>query len=443
MITWDLLAILLLAGTGAFLLLGGWLAAVESASLTANREVLRTLEASGDPDAADALRMLANARRILAGSFMGSLVALLASAGLLRTALTILLPRILNTVDLPPALWWLSSSALWTVLLLVPAYLFFGELLPRQWCRRRPDSFLRLSSGPMRWVLALWLPIADSYTRLLSRALRAIGLQGGLEPVRLTREDLRDLVEDASEDEAESSLPGTPRGMIRSILSLQQTLVREVMRPIGQVVAIRLGDMTPRQVIEFARRHSFTRYPVYRERMIDLIGYINIYDLLAGDLEGTRLEDFLHEPLFLPETARADTLLHEFMRQKTQCAIAFDEHGSASGWVTREDVLEEIVGDLDVEGDPAMRRIRQEAEGIYLVDPGLDVDDLNRLLDVSMDKLHCETVGGYVYSVLGRVPLPGERIYLRRWILEVVEIDHHIIRSLRLFRRPERLPDPE
>jgi len=435
------LVVLLLLGTAALIALAGWLAAVETASLTANRQMLRTLEASGDPDAADALHLLTNTRRILAGSLLGTLLALLASAGLLKMALSIVLPRLLESITLPSDLWWLASSSLWTALLLAPAYLLLAELLPRQWCRHRPDAFLRLSAGPLRWILTGWMPAAERLARLLGRLLRLIGLQGGLEPIRLTREDLRDLVEESVEPDLPSS-PGTQRGMIRSILSLEQTLVREVMRPIGQVVAIRLGEMTPPQVIVLARRHNYTRFPVYRERMIDLIGYINVYDLLAeDDLEGMRLEDFLHEALFIPETARVDTLLNEFIRQKTQSAIVFDEHGTCSGWVTREDILEEIVGDLDIEGDPALLRIEKQAEGVYVVDPELDIDDLNRLLDISMEKLHSETVGGFVYSVLGRVPSPGERIYLRRWILEVGETDHHIIRSIRMLRRPERLPE--
>jgi len=231
--------------------------------------------------------------------------------------------------------------------------------------------------------------------------------------------------------------------MIRSILLLSGTLVREVMRPIGEVVAIRLGEMTPRQMIEFARRHKLTRFPVYRERMIDLIGYINIYDLLVENPEGKTLEEYLQEALFVPETARVDILLQEFLRRKTQCAIVFDEHGSCSGWVTREDLLKQIVGDLDAEGDPALQQLQEEAAGVYRVDPRMDLDDLNRLLDISLEKIHCDTVGGYIYSVLGRVPARGERIYLRRWILEVVEVEGHILGSIRLIRRPQILPRQE
>ncbi len=422
--------------------LSGVLSALESASLTANRQVLRTLEAAGDPSASEALAMLANTRRILAGSLTGTLFAPILAAGLLKMLLAQVLPRVFVADTLPPGLWWVASSTLWTFLLLPPLFLVLSEWLPRQWSRQHPDSFLRISAMKVRWLAAWWFPVAEFLARLLSFGLRRIGLQGGLEPVRLTRQDLRDLLEEPTEV-AEAASPGTQRGMIRSILSLGGTLAREVMIPLGQVMAIRLGEMSPTQALAFARRHRYTRYPVYRERMIDLIGFINIYDLLSEDLENARLEDFIHEALFMPETARVDVLLHEFIRHKTQCAIVFDEHGTCSGWVTREDVLEEIVGDLDIEGDPALLRIRKEDDGIFSLDPEMDIDDLNRLLDISLEKLHSDTVGGYVYSVLGRVPLPGERIYLRRWILEVVEMDRHIIRSLRLLRRPEKLSAPE
>jgi putative hemolysin len=436
---WMLVAAGLLAAVGVLMVLNALFSALETATLTINRQTLRSQEAAGNTRATVALQLFAQPSRILSGALLGKFITLLLAAGFLKTALRYWLPLVLSPWQLAPQLWWLSSSSLWTFLLLTPVFLVCGEMIPRQWCRTRPNAVLRLSSPIPARLISAWLIPAGWISRGLSRMFGALGLRGWLEPAGLTREDLRAYVE-ASEETPPASAPGHQRRMIRSILSLNTTLVREVMRPLGKVVAIRLGEMTPAQMLDFARRHSYTRFPVYRERMIDLLGFVNIYDLLSEDLEGKRLEEYLQDALFVPETATVATLLHEFFRQKTQCAIVFDEHGSCSGWVTREDVLEQIVGDLDSESDPAMRLVQKEADGVLQVDPRLDLDDLARLYDIVLEKIHCETVGGYVYSVLGRVPYPGERIYLRRWILEVIEVDRHIIRSVRFIRRPTTLP---
>lgn len=440
---WMLVVMVLLLAVGMLMALNALFSALETATLTINRQTLRSQESSGDSRAAEALRLFAQPSRILSGALLGKFITLLLAAGFLKTALRYWLPLMLPASGLPPQLWWLSSSSFWTFVLLVPVFLVCGELIPRQWCRSRPNAVLRLASPLPARLISAWLIPVGWISRGLSRMFGALGLHGWLEPAGLTREDLRAFVE-ASEDAPVASAPGHQRRMIRSILSLNATLVREVMRPLGKVVAIRLGEMTPARMLDFARQHSYTRFPVYRERMIDLLGFVNIYDLLSEDLEGKQLEEYLQDSLFVPETATVATLLHEFIRHKTQCAVVFDEHGSCSGWVTREDVLEQIVGDLDSESDPAMKLVEKEADGILRVDPRLDLDDLARLYDIALEKIHCETVGGYVYSVLGRVPYPGERIYLRRWILEVHEVDRHIIRLVRFIRRPTTLPsEPE
>ncbi|GEM_PF-453032 len=423
----------------------GLFTALEAALLGVNRQALHDREEEGDSRAAAALALFARPRRILGASLVTNLLALLLAAGLVQMWFEMDSPLKTWRESLPDSIAWLLGPVFWAVVILTPLFLLVAEIIPRRWSRAHAQGSLWVGNRFIHPLVRRWLLVAGALIQPLSALFRRMGLAGALEPVRLTREDLQALVEfsPSHKPSAAAAAPESQRGMIQSILAMGETLVREVMRPLGEVVAIRLGEMTPEQMIEFARRHPYTRYPVYRERMIDLIGYINVYDLVSEDLEGRRLEEFLHDALYVPETARLDTLLEEFIRQKTQCAIVFDEHGTCSGWVTREDMFEVILGDLNVEGDPGLLHIRQENESNWLVDPRIDLDHLNRLFDISLEKIHCETLGGYVYSVLGRVPVPGERIELRRWTIEVVEMDHHIIRCIRLFRRPETLPHPE
>lgn len=427
------------------LLFAALFSALETAALSANRHLIRARAEEGDPAATRALRLLANTHGVVAASVAGILISLLLSVGMFHTFFIDTRDWILAQKVLPGSLAFLASPSLWTLIILPPIFLIASEFIPRRWCRNRPDALLAMLRGPLYPVISWWVSSTGWLARVIAFVLNLVGLRGGLEPLRITREDLHALVAEPDSAGPEStqladSVDTARRRMIRSILSIRDTLVREVMRPIGEVVAVRIGDMTPRQLLDFSRALPYTRYPVYRDRLIDFIGWINLYDVLSDDTEGKRIEEYLREALFVPETAPVDMLLREFVRQKTQCAIVFDEHGTCSGWVTREDVLNQIVGNMTATGDPALALVRQTGPDTFEVDPRIDVDDLNRVLDVHMEKNHCETVRGFIYARLGRVPQSGERIVLRNYLLEVAELDRHVVRKVILHRRPVEAP---
>ncbi|MEQ8820782.1 MAG: transporter associated domain-containing protein [Sumerlaeia bacterium] len=253
-----------------------------------------------------------------------------------------------------------------------------------------------------------------------------------VETVAAVEEDTRKNNGNGSPNEERSEVD-----MIRAIQRLDDTLVREVMRPINQVTAIRLKDYDVPSLLSLARRTGFTRIPCYEDQITNLRGYINIYDILEeGEDNVGSLRELITEPLFVPEVARVDRLLNEMITRKQQTAIVFDEFGGTSGWVTREDILEEIVGEIEDEYDKPRRKLRPTGSG-YLVDPAVDLDDLLDEIGIDLPKRNCDTIAGYVYNRLGRSPHRGETLEAGDWIIEVTAVVNHRIRRIKISPIPQ------
>ncbi len=223
----------------------------------------------------------------------------------------------------------------------------------------------------------------------------------------------------------------TEHDMIRAIQRLDRTFVREIMRPINQVTAIRLRDYNPRLFLQLSRRTGFTRIPCYRDQITNLIGFINVYDILDADETPHSLEAIVTKPLFVPEVARVNNILSEMIAKRQHVAIVFDEFGGTSGWLSREDIFEEIIGDVEDEYERPRQMILEVKNG-FLVDPSTDLDDLRDEIGLALPKTNCDTLAGYVYNRLGRVPRRGETIEEKGWRIRVAGMDNHRIRKLRL-----------
>lgn len=228
-----------------------------------------------------------------------------------------------------------------------------------------------------------------------------------------------------------SNLQRSEQQMIHGIQRLDQTLVREIMKPINQVTAIRLQDFTPERFLELCRVAGYTRIPCYYDQVTNLIGYINVYDVLELEEMPESLETLITKPLFVPEVAHVDNVLQLMMNSKKQVAIIFDEFGGTSGWLSREDIVEEIVGEVEDEFERPKTLIQAKGE-VYLVDPLLDLDDLEEQLGLSINRENCDTLGGYIYYVLGRSPRRGEELEIDDWKIRVTAMDDFRIRKLSL-----------
>jgi len=238
--------------------------------------------------------------------------------------------------------------------------------------------------------------------------------------------------------EGETSLAGEEeRRLLRAIVGFGERLVREVMTPRPDVVAIP-AEATIDDLRALVREEQYSRIPVYKENLDNIVGIVFTKDLLqiqGTDAEaGQGITRLARAPYFVPETKRVPELLKEFQRKQVQLAIVVDEYGGTAGLVTFEDLLEEIVGEIRDEYDVETEPIVEETDGVYLFGGGVHIDDVAARLQVDIEGEGFETVGGYLLTHLGRVPAVGETLEIDGLQVEVLEAERRRINRVRIRR---------
>jgi putative hemolysin len=305
--------------------------------------------------------------------------------------------------------------------------------------------FLIVSKDPER-VLEFLLP---SF-RVISRPLEPItyGLlhllnhQGKerLVPVSVNRDDVNDDGEVIAATAADSEDPTTghqeERKLLKSIVDFGHTLVREVMTPRPDVVAIR-ADATLDDLRELFREQEYSRVPVFKDNLDNILGLVYIKDLilLGGQPQGDQpITSILRPAHIVPETKLVSELLREFQKQRIQTAIVVDEYGGTAGLVTLEDLVEEIVGEIRDEYDVEAEPVLDEGNGSFVFSGAADVDEIAERLHVPIEREGFETVGGFLLSHLGRVPAVGERFDIDGLHVDVIDTERRRVRKVRISR---------
>jgi putative hemolysin len=240
--------------------------------------------------------------------------------------------------------------------------------------------------------------------------------------------------------EQEGLIEGDERRLIQSIVEFGDTLVREVMTPRPDIVAIP-AEATLGELRALLREQTYSRIPVFKESLDNVLGIVFVKDLvqLTG-AEERAIPTLMRPAHFVPETKPVADLLKEFQRQQVQIAIVVDEYGGTAGLVSLEDLLEEIVGEIRDEYDEESEPITDEGGGVFVVSGKVDIDELGDCLGVAIAREGFETVGGYLLARLGRVPAVGEVLDVDDLSIEVLEAERRRVNKVRL-RKREAVPD--
>ena len=242
-------------------------------------------------------------------------------------------------------------------------------------------------------------------------------------------------------DAAEAVQEGQARELLRNLADFRETMVREVMTPRPDIVAIE-HTATIEQLYRVFREQQYSRIPVFKDTLDNVQGFVHIKDLIqrgpALNMQApvTPITPFIRPAHFVPETKRVPDLLREFQRKRLQSAIVVDEYGGTAGLVTVEDLLEEIVGEIRDEYDVEVERIVDEGNGKFLFSGSVHVEEMANLMRVPIEGHGFETVGGYLLSRLGRVPRVGEHLEVEGLDAEILETQQRRITRARLSRLP-------
>jgi CBS domain containing-hemolysin-like protein len=376
------------------------------------------------------LRLLAerSARPGALGEYLDDPVLLFAPVRLLLAIVTAV-----ETVLLARGIGLYGPQPLTMVFLSVGAFIAIVlVVLPRLLVIGDPERVLDLLLPSFRPIARLLGPIANWTARAVptKKNTPAADLEAQqVEPGAVTRAYL----DTAGE---EGLIEGEERRLLQSIVDFGDTLVREIMTPRPDIVAIR-DDSTIADLVSRFREQEYSRFPVYKESLDNIVGFVFVKDLVALQQrdDNRPITPLLRPAVIVPESKRVPELLKQFQRQQTQIAIVVDEYGGTAGLVTIEDMLEEIVGEIRDEYDVESEPVVDEGGGRFLFNGKVDIDEVGQRLNVQIEREGFETVGGYLMTRLGRVPGVGEQMDIDGLHVEVLDVDRRRIGKVRMTRR--------
>ena len=252
---------------------------------------------------------------------------------------------------------------------------------------------------------------------------------------KMTEDELKSWVEN---DQTEGGLELEERQMIYSIFQFGDTLAREIMVPRTDVLVLDVNT-TMKQAVDAFVQSGHSRVPVYENQIDNVIGLLYAKDLLLSMQNGTEesMRDLLRPTYFVPDSKKADALLTEMQAGRIHLAVVVDEYGGMAGIVTLEDIIEEIIGEIQDEYDASEELPMQKVgEGEYLFRGRIDLDDFNEVMGSHLPKIESDTLGGYLYDQLGRIPHSGESLETSGLLLTIEQVTGRRIRRVRARRIP-------
>jgi putative hemolysin len=305
------------------------------------------------------------------------------------------------------------------------------HLVPMAIVRANPERVLEAVLPVFHPLAQLLSPLTLALVRLgAGRRERDVAIgqaaDGSALPVASTPEAP---AEDGTISEAEG------RELLQSVVDFTETIVREVMTPRPDMVAVSVTASLA-DVRGVFREEQYSRMPVYRENLDNVVGVVFVKDLVAlPPTAEPRLTTLMRAAYFVPESKRVSELLKDMQRRQAQMAIVLDEYGGTAGLVTVEDLLEEIVGEIRDEYDVESETVSDEGSGSFVFSGKVSVDEVRDRLGITIEREGFETVGGYLLSHLGRMPYVGETFEAGELAVEVLEVERRRITKVRVRRR--------
>ena len=403
-------------------LASAFFSASETALVSVGRVRARTLLDRKLRGSADVVALVDDKSHVLTSILTGNTIALLAADSLATTI----------AYDMG-----LVQPALWSTFVMAVILLLFGEIIPKTLAAGNGDRWLLVLSPSLRIVAVVIGPISNAFTFVANGILRIFGIRV-VHQIYVTEEDIRSLVDVGAEQRV---IEEEEREMIHSVIEFGDTIVREVMTPRPEIVAVSIDD-SPRRALDVVIADGYSKLPVYQESKDDVVGIVHDRELLIalanGTLAQTSLRSLMRPASHVPETKKIAELLREMQREKFSMSIVVDEYGGTAGLVTMEDLLEEIVGEIrDEHDEDEQEPIHVVSDEEAVVEAGTNIEDVNDKLGTTIPSEDFETIGGYVVGLFGRLPREGEEIVADRHTrLKVERTRGRRILSVRIFISP-------
>jgi CBS domain containing-hemolysin-like protein len=410
-----------LLGVAVLIVLNAFFVAAEYGLVTARRTKIIELHHQGNRRARDVLRITSSPPQFIAAMQLGVTLTSLGIGALGEQALSRAFENYMATI----------VAVLVAYLILTFVHVVIGELVPKGIALGHSEGTALAVAVPVRVFFTVFGPLVWVLRKSTEVVLRAFGLEEpGAESEAMSEAELRMLLSRSSES---GEIEQEERGMIEKVFDFADKDAADVMVPRPEVVALSI-DLPPEEALRAVVDSPYTRYPVYRESLDNVIGILHVRDLFAAmwerGIEAVHLEELLRAPYIVPETKDLASLLHEFRRTKTHFAIVVDEYGGMAGILTLEDLIEEIVGEIEDEFDIPEEQIEQIDEDNYRIDGMFPIDEFNERFGTDLPDDDYHTIAGFVFGQLGRAPQPGDEVIHDGMRFDVIDVDGNRIEKI-------------
>ncbi len=422
----------------ALVLVNAFLALSEIALITVRKTRIRQLVEEGNASAVKIERLLQHPTRLMATIQTGITLIATFSSTIAATSMVAPVAAWLRSGGMGAR----SADSLALVCITVPVALLtlvIGEIAPKSLAVRHPERFALFAVHPIAWLQVVLKPAVVVLTFLSNVVVRPFGGTAKFTTPAFNEEELKILVEAGEE---QGVLEPEETEMIHSVLDFSDLVVRKVMTPRIDITACSVIVPMP-ELIKMVYHSGHSRIPVFEDDLDSIVGIVHAKDLLALAGDSSRdtvpIRSVMRPPYFIPETKKVDRLLSEFRHSKQQLAIVRDEYGVTSGLVTIEDLVEQIVGDIQDEYDIEEPTIQVLDKHTSIVDGRVGLGELNDRMDLELPEDEADTIGGFVFGLLGHQAEQGERVRWNGVVFVVEATDGRRITKVRVIR-PENEP---
>ncbi|GHU61549.1 membrane protein [Clostridia bacterium] len=411
----DLSDVILLLIFLFLMYIGTFFSAAETALTTANKIRLKHMAENGNKSAITYLKVIENPSSMLSTILIGNNLA------------NILCSSISTIIALN--LWGNAGVGIATALLTI-AILVFSEITPKNYATIKAEKLALRSARPIYFLMILFTPITYIVNYLATGILHLLGVDPHAKAELITEIELRSILDVSTE---EGVIENDERKMINNVVDFGDSLAKDVMVPRVDVCFVDV-NVSYQELIQVFRESYFTRIPVYENTTDNIIGIINMKDLLLYDQDiPFQIQNFLRKPYFTYEFKKTSELLREMRLSSFNIAIVLDEYGITAGLITLEDLLEEIVGEIRDEFDADEENsVYKISDYEYIAEASMKLDDINEKLDLSLESDVYDSLGGLIISELDHLPTKGEFIVQNDLTLIVETVANNRIEKVRI-----------
>ena len=315
--------------------------------------------------------------------------------------------------------------------------LVFGEIVPKSLAVANAEAISKKVARPIEIISTGLLPLIKFFKMIINIMYYFFGKKSVKEKKEITEEDLITLIEMGND---EGVIEEEEKKMIRNIFEFGDTTVKEVMIPRVDMDCIP-SDTKLNLILKLIKKMGHSRIPVYEETIDNIIGILYAKDLLGiykqwyTSKEKLALKEIIRKAYFVPENKKIDDLLDIFQKDRIQIAIAIDEYGGTAGLVTMEDVVEEVVGEIIDEYDKEIKLFEITEDNTVIADGNIDIEKINDILNIEIPENDFETLGGFIFDLLGRVPKKGEKIKYQNLRMIIERVAKNRIRSVKIIKK--------